>query len=74
MATMNRAALLTKTYKVLKKHYEPVVQPTDWPVLEQLLYACCLENTHYAPAEQAYAALENGFVPSANRPFRITGP
>jgi endonuclease-3 len=61
MAASNRSTLLTKTHKVLKKHYKPVHQPSDRPVLEQLLFGCCLENASYEAAEQAYAALEHNF-------------
>ena len=46
---------------MLKKHYKPVPPPADRPLLEQLLYACCLENTRYEPAEQAFTALAKGF-------------
>jgi len=48
-------------HRVLKKHFKPVPPPTDRPLLEQLLFACCLENAHYQPAEQAFAALAKGF-------------
>jgi hypothetical protein len=60
MASPNRTSLLTKAHKVLKKHYKPVA-PVERPVLEQLLYAACLENAHYEPAQQAYDALAKGF-------------
>jgi hypothetical protein len=60
MANPNRAALLTKTHKVLKKHYKPVVH-VERPILEQLLYAACAENAHYDRAEQAYQALVSRF-------------
>lgn len=60
MATPNRSALLTKMHKVLKKHYTPVPTP-DRPVLEQLLYACCLENARYEQADKAYAAVSTTF-------------
>jgi hypothetical protein len=60
MANPNRAALLTKTHKVLKKHYKPVVH-AERPILEQLLFAACAENAHYDKAEQAYQALVDRF-------------
>ena len=47
----NRAALLTKLHKVLKKHYKPVSPPKDRTVLEHLLYACCLENARPEAAD-----------------------
>lgn len=57
----NRAALLTKAHKVLKKHYKPVHPVADRPLLEQLLFALCLENATYEAAEQSYAALEANY-------------
>lgn len=61
MATVNRTALLTKAHKVLKKHFKPVGPHPDRPVLEQLLFACCLENAAYEPAEEVYARLRDTF-------------
>jgi endonuclease III len=60
MPTTNRAALLTKTHKVLKKHYKPV-PPVERPVLEHLLYACCLENATYESADKAYTLVSTNF-------------
>ncbi len=60
MATPNRMAILTKMQKVLKKHYTPVAIP-DRPVLEHLLYACCLENAQHETADKAFAAVSTGF-------------
>jgi endonuclease-3 len=60
MGTSNRAALLVKTHKVLKKHYTPAV-PADRPVLGQLLYALCLENSHADAAAKAMTDFESGF-------------
>ncbi|MCA9267317.1 MAG: hypothetical protein KDA41_02550 [Planctomycetales bacterium] len=56
--TPNRAAILTKAHKVLKKHYTPVKPSTDRPVLETLLYACCLENAPYNKADDTFAKLQ----------------
>ncbi len=61
MATSKRAAILTTAHKVLKKHYEPVSSDPSRPVLEQLLYACCLENARYEKADEAFEALRNGY-------------
>lgn len=60
MGTSNRAALLVKTHKVLKKHYTPVA-PGDRPLLSQLLFSLCLENSSYEGAEKVIAELEKGF-------------
>ncbi|HEY2840121.1 MAG TPA: hypothetical protein VGJ26_13280 [Pirellulales bacterium] len=60
MANPNRSSLLARLHKTLKKHYKPVPLPNR-PVLEQLLYACCLENARYEAADQAYAAVSTSF-------------
>jgi hypothetical protein len=54
----NRAALYGKTYKVLKKHYKPLTPPADRPLLEHVLYACCLENSRQESADEAFAKLQ----------------
>lgn len=61
MASVNRAALFTKLHKVLKKHYEPVESPTGRTLLENLLFACCLENAPYGPAEAAFQAVSTAY-------------
>lgn len=61
MPTPNRSALIEKTHKVLKKHYKPVLPNSDRPLLEQLLFACVLENAHYEPAEEVFARLTTTF-------------
>jgi len=58
MATPNRASILTKAHKVLKKHYEPIEPPPDRPVLETIIYGCCLENAPYQQADDVFAKLQ----------------
>ncbi|RIK83297.1 MAG: hypothetical protein DCC68_04015 [Planctomycetota bacterium] len=60
MGTSNRAALLAKTHKTLKKHYKPATV-ADRPLLGQLLFALCLENSPHEAAEKALAELQTGF-------------
>jgi len=60
MANTNRSNLLGKLHKVLRKHFKPMPQ-AERPVLEQLLFACCLENSRYEAAEQAYTAVSTSF-------------
>ena len=60
MANPNRSGLLARLHKVLRKHYKPV-HPPERPVLEQLLFACCLENARAEAAEQAFASLSAAF-------------
>ncbi len=61
MATSNRSAQFTKLHKVLKKHYAPVSSNPDRPVLEHLIFACCLEDARYEQAEEALASVQEAF-------------
>jgi endonuclease-3 len=61
MSTSNRAALIQKIYKVLKKHYKPARPPADRSVMEHLLYACCLENASFEAADEAFAKAQQSF-------------
>jgi endonuclease-3 len=61
MSTSNRAALLTKTHKVLKKHYKPHALKSDRTVLEHLLYGCCLENSPPEAADKTFDGLVEQF-------------
>src|SRR4051794_7645601 len=56
MTTPNRSAIISKVYKVLKKHYKPIAPP-ERPALEHLIYACLLENARYDAADEAFAKL-----------------
>lgn len=60
MANTNRASLLSKLHKVLRKHFKPIY-PAERGALEQLLFACCLEDARYDAAEQAFAAVSTAF-------------
>src|SRR5438105_3141359 len=61
MANPNRTALLNKTHRVLKQHYKPVPIPDNRPLLEHMLYACCLENAPYETANRIYEHLSKSF-------------
>lgn len=61
MSAPSRSAQFVKLHKVLKKSYTPVASNPERPVLEHLLYGCCLENAHYEKADEAYAALVHTF-------------
>lgn len=58
MSGENRTAIITKLVKVAKKHYPAVSPPANRSVLENLLYACLLENSSFAAADEAFARLE----------------
>jgi len=61
MAIQNRAAVITKLYRSLKKNYTPVAPSGERTVLQQLLFACLLEDNQHEAAEKTYAALVDGF-------------
>lgn len=61
MSVSNRAALIAKTHKGLKKHYDPTAPPSERLLLEHLLYACCLENAPHQPADDAFAKLQEQY-------------
>ncbi len=58
MSGENRTAIIAKLVKVAKKHYPAVSPPASRSVLENLLYACLLENSSFAAADEAFARLE----------------
>ncbi len=60
MSASNRATKLTKAHKVLKKHYKPH-SVAERPVLEHLLYACCLEIAPPEAADEAFARLQQAY-------------
>lgn len=57
----NRQQLVAKMHKALRAVYKPVSPSTSRPILEQVLYACCLENAPYDVAEKALAKLLQGY-------------
>ena len=61
MAVPNRSALFARTQRVLKKHYEPIKPDIDRTLLEQLVFACCLENTAHETASLIYDRLVHQF-------------
>lgn len=61
MALSNRASIYNKLYKVLKKHYKPVAPQGGRSVLEQMLYACCLEDSRFDKADAAYENIRKTF-------------
>ena len=61
MATRSRSSLISKLQKVLKAHYKPVEANGDRPLLEHMLFACCLENAPYQRAEKTFQNLATSF-------------
>jgi len=52
-----RGPLVAKLHKALRSAYKPVPPKTDWPLLDQAIFACCLENAPSEAAERAFARL-----------------
>ncbi len=61
MTTPNRAALLNKIHKVVKRAYKHTPLKGDQPLLDSMLFACCLENTHYEVAQKGLAKVRATF-------------
>lgn len=57
MSASNRAKKIAKINTVLKKHYQPVEAPAR-SVLEHVIFACCLEDSKYEQANDAFARLQ----------------
>jgi endonuclease III len=56
----NRSVRIGKLHQALKKHYKPVELPRR-PLLEQILFACCLEDATFDGAEEVLAKLIHGY-------------
>jgi endonuclease III len=61
MAAKNRAALINKALKVVKKHFKPAAPPKERSLLEHLLFACCLENSNHDAAEKTFHSLSTDY-------------
>lgn len=61
MSASNRAQLINKLHKVARKHYPPIAPASSRSVLEHILYGCCLENSRYVAADEAFARMEEGY-------------
>jgi hypothetical protein len=61
MATPNRAGLINRTLKVVRKHYKPVSPPKDRSLFEHLLFACLVEDSPQELAEQVFQSLKNDY-------------
>lgn len=57
-----RKQLLGKLHRLLKSHYKPVPPVAGRSLLDQVLFACCLENARHDVAEKAFSrVLESYF-------------
>ena len=56
-----RKQLIGKLHKALKSQYKPVVANTGRAMLDQVMFACCLENAPHDVAEKAFARLQESY-------------
>lgn len=61
MASNNRATQINKVIKVAKKYYKAPEPQKDRNVLEQLLFACCLENSTHEDAVKVFETLRRDY-------------
>ena len=61
MSAKQRADLITKLYKFVKKNYQVIDFPSNRTVLEHLIYGCCLENSTFEAADEAFAKLQENY-------------
>ena len=61
MSAKNRADLINKLNKVAKKEYDFIKPLSNRTVFEHMLYGCCLENSTYEAADEAFAKLQENF-------------
>ncbi|GAA5505718.1 hypothetical protein [Novipirellula caenicola] len=61
MSASNRAALITKLYAALKKHYKPTPPQPARPLLEHILYASLLQDASAELADEGMAKCEQDF-------------
>ena len=61
MAASQRASRITKLVAAVKKLFKPVAPSKDRTLLDNLLYACLLENSPHEAAETAFARLQQEY-------------
>ncbi|MDG1874662.1 MAG: hypothetical protein P8J27_12175 [Mariniblastus sp.] len=61
MSAKERANLITKLYKFVKKEYDVIATPSNRSVIEHLVYGCCLENSTFEAADDAFAKLQENY-------------
>jgi endonuclease III len=60
--TPPRNQLVPKLHKAIKSHYQPFAADTTRDLLDQVLFACCLENAPVDVAEKAFARLKQAYA------------
>lgn len=58
MPAKDRASLINKVHRVCKKKYTEETPPSGRNLLEHVVYACCLEDSTFEAADEAFAKLQ----------------
>ncbi|NIL96949.1 MAG: hypothetical protein GTO53_05585 [Planctomycetales bacterium] len=58
---ISRSSMIARLHKTLKKKFTPYTPNTRLSVLEQLIFACCLEDAQENDAQRAFNAIEEQF-------------
>ncbi len=61
MSAKNRADLIVKLYKAVKKDFQPIAPPSNRTVIDHAIYACCLENSTAEEADESLAKLQENY-------------
>jgi len=61
MSAKNRADLINKLHKVVKKEYTFIATPSNRTVLEHMIYGAVLEDSTFEAADEAFAKLQENF-------------
>jgi endonuclease-3 len=61
MATPNRASLINRLLRMVKKNYKPVPAAKDRTLFEHLMFACLVENSPHDVAEQVFKTLQSDY-------------
>ena len=61
MSAKNRADLIVKLHKAVKKEFQPITPPSNRTVIDHAIYACCLENSTAEEADESLAKLQENY-------------
>ena len=61
MSAKNRADLIVKLYKAVKKDFQPITPPSSRTVIDHAIYACVLENSTAEEADESLAKLQENY-------------
>lgn len=61
MSSSNRGERIETLQKLLKKHYKPIAIPSGRNVLENLIYACLLEDAKFEVADELFAKAQHEY-------------